>query len=566
MMTSTGGDHQSTELINDENCVPKIFKLTIDCFDEIFEYLTLKDLHSFGQTCKAMQRVAGEYFKQNYSAAEKCCAKDGIYTIYSSADDVVNERVWTSYFNQFITSISHHFERLDPLRYLHSHIDEFRSIKHICFVSLNLNREKVQFIQKIMPRIEIVQLKNGHIIGNFYELMLKHSENVQKIYMQNVNCQFNGKYDWLSIEYPHLQHLELIPSQLHVIEELTEFFVRNPKVQRFSTSGDFLWKNRNEFMKSNANLDILEVKSNHFLGCGDSIWDLLKQLHSLGFYKRLFLHTDGVNQALSIKLASMPNLETVCIRWFSGNHNLIGLTNLKELILLDGLNANDAEILANGLMKLERLYVDKIKIDDIVPFICHSAKLNKIKMIPKDEKNSDEEDATPYYDYYDFYSDDESDNEIQENQGANGEDKVENQAEKKNDNEIRNEIDLIDISNHLIESKNNDDNNDQNGGAKVEAKVENAAGKSSTNTESIASPSLDDESNDSKFKSFSDGKILNLIALNKERAKLQNARKMTIYVRDDVFLTTKWAMKHGDINLRFIEMKRSDSYEWNHHY
>lgn len=56
---------------------PNIFKLDIDCFDEIFEYLSIKDLHSFGQTCRAMHKVAGEYFKRNHSAAEKFCHKDG---------------------------------------------------------------------------------------------------------------------------------------------------------------------------------------------------------------------------------------------------------------------------------------------------------------------------------------------------------------------------------------------------------------------------------------------------------------------------------------------------------
>lgn len=40
-----------------------IFKLTIDCFDEIFDYLSLQDLSSFGQTCKAMQIVSLSKFE-----------------------------------------------------------------------------------------------------------------------------------------------------------------------------------------------------------------------------------------------------------------------------------------------------------------------------------------------------------------------------------------------------------------------------------------------------------------------------------------------------------------------
>lgn len=37
---------------SNEQPQPKIFKLNIDYFDEVFEYLSLKDLHAFGKTCK----------------------------------------------------------------------------------------------------------------------------------------------------------------------------------------------------------------------------------------------------------------------------------------------------------------------------------------------------------------------------------------------------------------------------------------------------------------------------------------------------------------------------------
>lgn len=51
---------------SNEQTSPKIFKLDVDCFDEIFEYFSLEDLDSFGQTCKAMHKLTGEYFKRNY--------------------------------------------------------------------------------------------------------------------------------------------------------------------------------------------------------------------------------------------------------------------------------------------------------------------------------------------------------------------------------------------------------------------------------------------------------------------------------------------------------------------
>lgn len=50
-------------------------------------------------------------------------------------------------------------------------------------------------------------------------------------------------------------------------------------------------------------------------------------------------------------------------------------------------------------------------------------------------------------------------------------------------------------------------------------------------------------------------KVLNLIELNKERAKLSNAKKITLFVQEPVYLATKRAMRETE--LEFIKLKRS---------
>lgn len=42
---------------------PVIFKLYMDCFVEIFDYLSLKDLIAFGNTCKRLCPYAGHWWK-----------------------------------------------------------------------------------------------------------------------------------------------------------------------------------------------------------------------------------------------------------------------------------------------------------------------------------------------------------------------------------------------------------------------------------------------------------------------------------------------------------------------
>lgn len=53
---------------------------------------------------------------------------------------------------------------------------------------------------------------------------------------------------------------------------------------------------------------------------------------------------------------------------------------------------------------------------------------------------------------------------------------------------------------------------------------------------------------------------LDLVAWNKERAKLAGAQKVTIYLDESVYLATKWATDKTESNL--IELKREHSYEW----
>lgn len=60
-----------------------IFNLIGDCCYEIFGWLTLKDLHSFGQTCEWAQQMAGTYFQSIYSRTQiecrtGCCNAFGI--------------------------------------------------------------------------------------------------------------------------------------------------------------------------------------------------------------------------------------------------------------------------------------------------------------------------------------------------------------------------------------------------------------------------------------------------------------------------------------------------------
>ncbi|XP_055306488.1 uncharacterized protein LOC129570790 [Sitodiplosis mosellana] len=451
---------------------PDIFKLTTDCCDEIFEYLSLKDLHAFGQTCKTMQKVAGVYFKRNYSAAPKYSGNDGIYIAYSDDKGVINENIPTSGFNRYITYISHYYEKLRPLHYIQSHSDEFESINHIYLVCLIINEARVNCLMNLLPKIETLQIRNSSVEGHLNDMLLKHCANIRRLFVQDSDLGIFRLLDggwaarienhWLRQEYPKLEYLELIPKYTNKIDELNEFFERNPTVQAFSTSTLCLWKNRKELLKSTATLEMLEVKEASEMDMIDDDDDeeftliefcnLLKQLHRRRFFKRLNFYTQSCNEETSTHLTSLGHcLEKLCIKNFTRSYSLPLLTNLKELAIQDGANSTDMDILANSLPNLQRLHINKASVDDIQPFIRQSPKLRQIKVLSKDEAH------------------------------------------------------------------------------------------------------------------FNRG-ILKLLTLNQDREKLAQARKVSIYVPDNIFLRTKWSVNYGDTNLSLIEMKRCDSIEWNDHY
>ena len=56
-------DHRNCA--RDVPLAPSIFKLNVDCFEKLFDYLGKEDVHAFGQTCKRMQWVAGHYYRQD---------------------------------------------------------------------------------------------------------------------------------------------------------------------------------------------------------------------------------------------------------------------------------------------------------------------------------------------------------------------------------------------------------------------------------------------------------------------------------------------------------------------
>lgn len=453
--------------LNSPKNISPIFQLNNDCFAEIFEYLSLRELYAVGQTCKTIYELAGDYFKCNYTGAVTFSGDNGIFTEFSDNNRAFQQRTQTSGFNKFITQISHYYERMAPLYYIQSHSMEFESINQINFVCVPINGTRIKCIQKILHQIQQLQIKNCSVEGDLYDTVLKYCDNLKCLYIQDAdfgryrNGQYQLKYDWLIQNHPALEHLELISYYSSYFMEFDHFLKYNRNVQSFSTTFKFIWDNRLELLKCNAKLDLLKVKmirlSRHHNGNDEddeifaSICNLLKQLHERGFYNRLHLYLQHIRQLNIQQLISLNGLEKICVRTFSENLNLVQLKNIKELAILDGADAIYMEPLAKSLSNLQRLFIRNVTFKTLWYFVRYSANLTRIKY----------------------------------------------------------------LCTHKI---------------------------------------------------YADNRILKLITLNKDRSMLAAARKLTIYVQDNIFLTTKWAINNRNSNLDLVEIKRSDSYHWEQYF
>lgn len=284
-------ERQPAAVRNDE-LTKSIFKLNIDCLEEMFNYLSTEDLLAIGQTCKTMQQVVGEYFKENYTAASKFGGNDGIYRVFSIDG---TERPETSGFNKFIRYLSHSFNSLGPLRYIESKGHQFTSLQHLYLIGVDLVASRVDCLQKNLHQLEIIQIKQCSFQCDFYESFLKFCINLKQLYIQYDLGDIikEEENDWLLKNYSKLEHLELTPIKLMQfnVNELAQFLQINPSCCSFSTSIRFLWENQQKFLKSNIQLETFGVKIGRNYGLRfreilevetSAIFDLLNQLYAKG--------------------------------------------------------------------------------------------------------------------------------------------------------------------------------------------------------------------------------------------------------------------------------------------
>lgn len=375
---------------------PAIFMLNIDCFQELFEYLTLEDLISFGKTCTRLQQVAGHYFKQNYSKlkvlAERYVIHHDNCLLALSCPKKSNLLLYG--FEQFIKSLEITSKRsknmLPPFYYLMSHMDKFIAINQIQLCNPNIDIKDV--MEKIGKQLETLKISTSGDC-DLYENCLKFCKNLKKLSI-TFTRPTNG---WLNQIYPTLEYIQYIQKgYILEFDEPNTFLEINKTIKHFSTDGTCLWQHRHLFTNSSAKLEILEVHLDSLSIKREPtihlLCELINELHDIGFYKRLHLNIGHMNRETNIFTATLSGLEKMTIskenRWMTDAIATFPFT-LKELCIWRSVcDPRYLNIRIKELINLEYVHLKIINYTPeafALPFISQLSKLSKL-IIEQHEK------------------------------------------------------------------------------------------------------------------------------------------------------------------------------------
>ncbi|XP_031623105.1 uncharacterized protein LOC116340646 [Contarinia nasturtii] len=413
---------------NDRNQSTSILDLNEHCFEEIFEWLSVSDLHSFGNTCTQIQQFAGRHLQCNYpTQSVYFCELCPVPRFCRSADFEGFEEYFKSIIikmclncNDTTKHISDKVikKRNEQYQYINFYCNP--PLKCITFIACTLTACDMNNIRTLLNSVEVLRIWNCIVVDDLHECLLQHCVNLKSLFVYMTT--FSKNHKWLRQTYPTIEFFELRPLELLLREKLhinmtqvLQFLEKNPNIRRFTVYSEHLIEcvkskvKSKSLFKRNIQLDELTIK---YCGNSEIPTTLLNQLYERGFYKRInLLYTiDPVNWDVN-GLGMLGAV--ICLDSVSDYSNLANIKELWPDWIVDrprrplaqsyvardttGMVAwlkkmdkiekmyennykNELERLAKCMINLERIWLNKkyVRHSDILPFVKLAPKLKEI--------------------------------------------------------------------------------------------------------------------------------------------------------------------------------------------
>lgn len=349
-----------TDEINDDGPPSKLFKLNHDCFEHVFEWLSLNELLVNRLTCKQLKQMIDLYLKLNYPK-------------------VINYGVYTY----------RHLSALGEAR-----LECYRWIKHLKVSRLELTNTAIESIKYILDQVESLELDFVKIDGEFYEAVLQHCPKLKRLTIETNSMSesmIGTGHEWLSRQYPILNYLNISTDRTYskqdesfVCPQLFIFLVQNPNIQSFAIDSNLFTDNRLNMMGSNIKIDRLDIYVERCLygkhvSNMERIRDLANDLFAEGFFKRLHLYTLFHRNCIS-NVSGFGKIEKLHVNSLAETFVMPVVESIKELSVqtLGHFSSEQLAMTASNLVNLKQFEIKWAELRDIKPFICHSPKLKNI--------------------------------------------------------------------------------------------------------------------------------------------------------------------------------------------
>lgn len=365
--------HSQLLLVCDGASEPKIFKLEAGLLDEIFDYLPLETLMELGATCKKMDKITGDYFRQTFKSRVR--GENG--NIYTESVRVK--------LNSFIAYVRRVFLGDGKLQ-VFARPNRSPSPKEIEFFEGKLT--SIENVTRCLPKVESLKFIYSELDTDVHDTFLSRCGNLKRLAVRDTNSNgsprrfFVGTSDeWLTKKYSSLEYFEV--NSKRKVDQVIKFLEKNPSIATFATTYEFFMANLDAISTSKIRLNtlaILHEETPRDVSKYQTFVKGLPDLRNQGLFKELHAYFQRTKLNHSYPSRLLPHVTVLHITLQTENFALAQMVYLKQLYLFGVSRITDLETAIDKLTRLNYIYFACESFDNIIPFIHRLRHLRKIRI------------------------------------------------------------------------------------------------------------------------------------------------------------------------------------------
>lgn len=369
----------------DKEQTADILKLDIDCFEELFDYLSLMQIFCLSKTCKRLNHVTGYWFQENYSNIHiktdgDIMASDYKYfTKHTKNNKIKYRKTWYGEYRlekNFLKDLKQ-FRQFKEIEFFHIQLSY---LKYIYKGETRISR-KINQIKDLLGKIQFLHLHRCSV-ENQHEAILALCPNLRGLRLTGINLS-NTDPTLHHGKYPNLEHFEYFEDYRRSNDKLYHimtFLELNPNMRSFAASAEFLRKNEQSMMSSDIKLDDLAILIDSESQL-NQLCALLKKLYERNFYGRLKIYfMNQICQQQIDQLGSLSGLvKLYCMNSSNEKIAISALKNVEEIRYCDSEKIRDMKAFAT-LPNLKWVSFVYTTFDDILILLSKAVNLTKIRV------------------------------------------------------------------------------------------------------------------------------------------------------------------------------------------